>query len=93
VTRYPVPVEILVQWRPQITSFEVPASALEGSDLGDQSSDEIDDTSSPKYSPVPPPSTQRSLRPRHRRNRSEDEVEQDIISISSMSGKKFDFGI
>jgi hypothetical protein len=64
VTRYPVPVKTLVEWRPRITSVNsVAASALEGSDLGDQSSDEIDDASSPTYSPVPLLSTQQSLRP------------------------------
>jgi hypothetical protein len=80
VTRRPVPAEILEEWRPHIT------------DLGDpgQSSDEIDNNiSSPAFSPVPLPTTQPSLRRRLRRNRSEDEVEQDIISISSTSGKKF----
>jgi hypothetical protein len=90
VTRHPVPAEMLMEWRPRI--FSVPFSALEGTDLGDQSSDEIDnDTSSPTFSPIPLPSTQPSLQRRLRRNRSEDEVEQDIISISS--GKKIDFCI
>ena len=90
MTRRPVPAEMLQEWRPRISS--VPFSALEGTDLGDKSSDEIDnDTSSPTFSPIPLPSTQPSLRHRLRRNRSEDEVEQDIISISS--GEKFDFGI
>lgn len=89
VTRHPVPAEMLKDWRPHVSS--VP---LEGTDLGDQSSDEINiDTSSPTFSPVALPSTQPSLRRRLRRNRSEDEVEQDIISISSTSGKKFDFCI
>ena len=92
VTRYPVPAEILEQWRPCISA--VPVSASKGSDFDNQSSDEIDnDTSSPTFSPIPLPSTQPSSRYRLRRNRSEDEVEQDIISISSMSGKKFNFCI
>ena len=92
MTRHPVPAEILKDWRPHVSS--VPFSTLEGTDLGDQSSDEIDiDTSSPRFSPVALPSTQPSLRRSLRRNRSEDEVEQDIISISSASGKKFDFCI
>jgi len=93
VTRHPVPAEKLEEWRPRISS--VPLSALEGTDLGDQSSDETDnDTSSPTFSPIPFLSTQPSLRRRLHRNRSEDEVEaveQDIISVSS--GKKFDFCI
>jgi len=91
VTRYPVPAEVLEKWRPHISS--APVSALKGSDFDDQSSDEIDNdtTSSPTFSPVPLPSTQPSLQCRLRHNRSEDEVEQDIISISS--GKKFNFCI
>jgi len=92
VTRYPVPAEILKQWRPHISA--APVSALKGSDFDDQSSDEIDnDTSSPTFSPVLLPSTQPSLGCRLHHNRSEDEVEQDIISISSMSGRKFNFCI
>jgi hypothetical protein len=87
VTRYPVPAATLKKWRPRISSLQV--SALnKGSDVDDQSSDEADNDpepeSSPKFSPV------RFLRSsRSRCNESEDEVEQDVISISSRSGKQF----
>ena len=92
MTRYPVPPAMLVKWRPHISSESLQVSALnKGSDVDDQGFDETDDDptrreSSPTFSPVP---LRRSLR--HRRNRSEDEVEQDVISISSRSGKKFNF--
>ena len=93
MTRYPVPAEMLEQWRPHVSLLQ--GSALnKGSEGDDRSLDEADnDTPSPTFSPVPLPSTQPSLQRRHRRNGSEDEVEQDIISISSTSGKKFNFCI
>lgn len=86
VTRYPVPAATLLEWKPRISLAQDPAMNK------DSSVDDSDnDTPSPTFSTVPLPSNQRSLRRRH--DRSEDEVEQDIISISSMSGKKFDFCI
>ncbi|KIM38494.1 hypothetical protein M413DRAFT_75940, partial [Hebeloma cylindrosporum] len=82
VTRYPVPVEKLEQWRPRISAAL--ASSSKGSDFDDQTSDEVNsDASSPTFSPAL--TTKPSLRRSILRNGSEDEVEQDIISISSMS--------
>jgi hypothetical protein len=75
-----------MKWRPQVSALN------KGSDINDQSFDETDNDSDPEFSPGPtfsPVPLPRSLR--RRCNRSEDEVEQDVISISSRSGKKFNF--
>ncbi|KIJ92423.1 hypothetical protein K443DRAFT_13620 [Laccaria amethystina LaAM-08-1] len=78
VTRYPVLAATLLEWKPRISLAQDPAMNK------DSSVDDSDnDTPSPTFSTVPLPSNQRSLQCRH--DRSEDEVEQDIISISSMS--------
>ncbi|EDR01646.1 uncharacterized protein LACBIDRAFT_310593 [Laccaria bicolor S238N-H82] len=78
VTRYPVPAATLLEWKPRISLAQDPV-VNKDSDVDDTDND----TPSPTLSAIPLPCTQRSLRPRH--VRSEDEVEQDIISISSMS--------
>jgi hypothetical protein len=90
VTRDRVPNATLKMWRPRISSQLERPSIQNGSDIDNESSDSdnsTDGTSSPTFIPAPFPCTQP---PSHRpsRNRSEDEVAQDIISISSNSGKK-----
>lgn len=84
VTRRRVSSATLKMWRPSI-AFQKPLSN-QGSDIEDESQDNVEDkTPSPILDPAPFPLSQRRLR---RRDRSEEEVEQDIVSISSDSGKQ-----
>lgn len=89
VTREPVPSRILKKWRP-VVPFRGLSTSKKDSDIEDPSSDISEDDPSgpslmsrpfPFLDVLPPPSQ------RHR-NRSEDEVEEDIISIS---GKKLNY--
>ena len=85
VTRDRVPHATLKRWRPRISQRI--STVQNGSDISNESSDDTSDgTSSPTFSPAPFPCTQPPSQ--SRRNRSEDQVAQDIISISSTSGKK-----
>ncbi|KAF8800929.1 hypothetical protein BYT27DRAFT_6808515 [Phlegmacium glaucopus] len=82
VTRDRVPNETLKEWRPHASGKRV-ATLNEGFDVEDGSLDDTDDEiSSAIPGSVPFPSTQPSLGLRHHQNGSEDEVEQDVISIS-----------
>ena len=79
VTRDPVPIKILKKWHPSVAYPKASTSkAKEGSDIEDSSgsSSNKDGSPSPRYSLRVPPPSQRHLR------RSEDEVEDDIITIS-----------
>ena len=90
VTRDRVPQETLKTWRPRISSQRPSIhwqAVQNGSDIDDEfdSDNSSDGTSSPTFIPVPFPCTQLPSHPGPSRNRSEDEVAQDIISISSSS--------
>lgn len=73
MTRERVPKSILNTWRPSVSSNQ-DSKSIENSDTGDSTSD-----SDTKRS-LPFPLSQH----RHQRDGSEDEVEQDVISISDM---------
>ena len=83
VTREPVPSQILRKWRP-IVPLRGLSTSKRDSGIEDLSSDVSEDDPS---SPIPGPSTRPFIFPppsqlHHNRDRSEEEVEEDIINIS-----------